>query len=87
MNQLQIYIFDFKFHTKNNFKFWNFKFVNLGTVGTHIDLKAAEGNWWKTAWEKQFNEQNLFNNMAGDALKAVLRIWGWLTLDVLLYHI
>ena len=59
----------------------------LGITGSQIDLEAAEANWWETAWEKQLQEQNLFNNMAGDALKAVLRIWGWLTLDVLLYHI
>ena len=59
--------------------------MNLGMTG--IDLEAAEGDIWKTAWDKQFKEQNLFNDMAGDALKAVLRIWGWLTLDVLLYHL
>ena len=41
---------------------------------------------WKSAWEKSFSEQQLFNQMVADALKAVLRIWGWISLDVALYQ-
>jgi hypothetical protein len=41
---------------------------------------------WRSAWEKSFGEQQLFNQMVADALKAVLRIWGWISLDIALYQ-
>ena len=51
-----------------------------------IDLQAVDSHPWKTAWEKSFSEQQLFNQMVADGLKAVLRIWGWITLDIVLYQ-
>ena len=51
-----------------------------------IDLETVEEKPWRTAWEKVFAEQSLYNQMVGDALKAVLRIWGWISLDIALYQ-
>ena len=51
-----------------------------------IDLETVGESPWRTAWEKSFSEQQLFNQMVADALKAVLRIWGWISLDIALYQ-
>ena len=51
-----------------------------------IDLETVGDSPWRTAWEKSFSEQQLFNQMVADALKAVLRIWGWISLDIALYQ-
>ena len=51
-----------------------------------IDLETVEDKPWRTAWEKVFAEQSLYNQMVGDALKAILRIWGWISLDIALYQ-
>ena len=53
----------------------------------HANARRGRGGLeiWKKALEKNLEEQNLFNNMVGDGLKAILRIYGWLSLDFLLY--
>ena len=51
-----------------------------------IDLETVGDSPWRSAWEKSFGEQQLFNQMVADALKAVLRIWGWISLDIALYQ-
>ncbi len=53
----------------------------------NIELTPATStNVWKTAIERQLQEQGLINNMAGDVVKAVTRVWGWLVLELLLYQ-
>jgi hypothetical protein len=47
---------------------------------------ATSSNVWKTAFEKAVDEQGIINNMAGDIVKAGLRVFGWASLDTLLYH-
>ena len=61
-------------------------FLSGGPSVFDIDLKTVDSQPWKTAWEKSFSEQQLFNQMVADGLKAVLRIWGWITLDIVLYQ-
>ena len=60
--------------------------ADTGLPLSDITLESAEGtNFWKKAWEKNLSEQNIFNAIVGWPIKAALRMWGWFTLDILLY--
>ena len=54
---------------------------------TNVKLNKLEKpeDAWKDGWESTLKESSIYKNMAGDALKAILRIWGWLSLDLVLY--
>ncbi len=41
---------------------------------------------WKVAFERNLAEQSFYNAAAGDVIKAAARVWGWVTLDLLLYQ-
>jgi hypothetical protein len=47
---------------------------------------VTSSNVCKTAFEKAFNEQGLIKNMASEMVKAGLQIFGWASLDTLLYN-
>ena len=60
--------------------------ADTGLPLSDLELQSAEGtNIWKTAWEKNLSEQNIFNQIVGWPIKAGLRMFGWLTIDMLLY--
>ena len=60
--------------------------AGTGLPLSDLELQSAEGtDFWKTAWEKNLSEQNIYNQMVGWPLKAALRVFGWFTLDMLLY--
>ena len=48
--------------------------------------KSKEDHVWREAFTSVFDEQSLFKNAAGDLVKAVLRVWGWISLDLALYQ-
>jgi len=48
--------------------------------------KSTEDHVWREAFTSVFDEQSLFKNAAGDLVKAVLRVWGWVSLDLALYQ-
>ena len=57
-----------------------------GNLIENLKLESADGtNYWKKAWEKQLSEQNIFNQIVGWPIKAALRMWGWFTIDMLVY--
>jgi hypothetical protein len=41
---------------------------------------------WKKAFESQFSEQRLFDNIAAVVANLFIRVTGWLILEVLLYR-
>lgn len=47
---------------------------------------SKEDHVWAEAFTSVVNEQALFKNAAGDLVKAVLRVWGWVSLDLALYQ-
>ena len=49
--------------------------------------KSTEDHVWREAFTSVFDEQSLFKNAAGDLVKAVLRVWGWVSLDLALYQV
>ena len=54
---------------------------------TNVELKKVEDqeNVWQDSFGNVMKESAIYKNMAGDLVKAVLRVWGWLSLDLLLY--
>ena len=51
-----------------------------------VELKPASGTVWRDAIEDNLKESKLFSSAAGDIIKAFLRVYGWMSLDVLLYQ-
>lgn len=52
-----------------------------------IDLEPVgdNDNVWILAFEKNFGQQNLFNNMVKEALNTVVRNIGWMALNLFFY--
>jgi hypothetical protein len=52
-----------------------------------IYLERASGEVWKKAFESQFSEQRLFDNVAAVVANLFIRVTGWMVLEMVLYQV
>ena len=65
-----------------------FTFLDFGrsfSLLKGVYLESGTGDVWRKAFESQFSEQQLFNNVAAVVGNLIIRVTGWMLLEVVLY--
>ena len=58
---------------------------NIDKRHNFILMADTDGNIWRDAFEKNFSEQTLINNVVKEIANSISRNIGWMTLEYILY--